>query len=501
MDVIILGFQTIFSDIGILGMLVFGVFLGIFFGVVPGLTATLGVTLMIPFTFTMTPEQGLAVLVGIFVGGISGGTITTILLNIPGTPSSIATCYDGYPMASRRGMPGEALSIGIFASLVGGTFSAMVLFTLAPMIARVALRLMSWELFTLCLLALVVVAFMNGDDMIKGLLGTVIGMLLATVGMDAIVGSSRFTFGRWELMAGFQATGLMMGLFAIREILNQLPTLNKPRPVMKVKKVSFLPPFRLINLESWRAMLIGSITGSVIGVLPGIGQNAAAIISYNQAKGISKNPGQFGTGCVPGLVAAEVSNNACNGGALVPLITLGIPGDMVTAALIGGLLIHNVQPGPRLFHDNPAIVGTIMGVYFLSNILMYVMQLGLLKFFIKTLEVSLSYLFPVIIIFCVLGVFAMNNLAFDVWVLIIFGIMGYILHAFGIDLVSLVLGFILGPLVERYFKMAMMLNEGDITSVTNYPIALVFLAITAVFFVWPIFKSIRRHVIAAKDNA
>ena len=493
MDVIVLGFQAIFYDFATFGILVFGVFLGILFGVIPGLTATLGVMLMIPFTFTMTPEQGLAVLVGIFVGGISGGTITTILLNIPGTPASIATCYDGYPMAAKRGKPEVALSIGIFSSLVGGLISAMALFTLAPMIARVAMLLQSWELFALCFLALIVVAFMNGDDMLKGLLGCTIGMLLATVGMDIIAGASRFTFGRWELMAGFQATGLMMGLFAIREVLNQLPNLNKPRPVMKVRKVSFLPPFKEINFEGWRAMLLGSITGTIIGVLPGIGQNAASIISYNQAKGMSKNPEQFGTGCVPGLTSAEVANNACNGGGLVPLITLGIPGDMVTAALIGGLLIHNLQPGPRLFHDHPGIVGTIMVTYLLANIFMYFMQLGLLKFFIRALELRLSYIFPAVVIFCILGVFALNNLVFDVWVLIIFGIMGYILHSFGIDLVSLILGFILGPLVERYFQMGMMLNEGDLSSILNHPIAVTFLAISLLFFVLSMLKTALRQ--------
>lgn len=493
MDVVILGFQTIFSDITILLMLIFGVFLGVLFGVIPGLTATLGVILVIPFTFTMTPEQGMAILIGIFVGGISGGTIPTILLNIPGTPSSIATCFDGYPMAAKRGKPGEALSIGIFSSLVGGTMSAIVLFTLAPIVSNVAMRLMTWELFALCLMALVIVAFMNTDEMIKGLLGCVIGMLLASVGMDPILGASRLTFGHWELMRGFQATGLMMGLFAIREILTQLQSLDKPRPIMKVRNVSFLPPFKEINWESWRAMLLGGVTGTAIGVLPGIGQNAASIISYNQAKALSKDKKQFGTGCTPGLTSAEVANNACNGGGLVPLITLGIPGDIVTAALIGGLLIHGLQPGPRLFFDHPAVVGTIMGVYFLSNILMYVMQLGLLKFFIRALEISRSYIFPAVIVFCIIGTFALNNLVFDIWILIIFGIMGYILHKFGIDLVTLILGFILGPMVEQYFNTGMMLNEGNFLSILNHPIAVTFLAISAFFLIIPFILKLLKH--------
>ena len=494
----VLGFQTLFSTPSVFMLMVFGVFMGIIFGAIPGLTATLGVTLMIPFTFTMSAEQGLALLVGIFVGGIAGGLITAILINIPGTPASIATVWDGYPMA-KKGKADEALALGVFGSLVGGTVSAIALFTFAPLIAKVALQMQSWEMFAVCLMGLVVVSVMTSEDVIKGLLGVFLGLLLGTVGMDVMLGTSRWTFGHWQLMNGIQATALMMSLFAIREILDQVISLHVVKTRMELKKVSFIPPFREIKKEGWRAMGIGSLTGTIIGILPGIGQNVAAILSYNQVKTISKYPEKFGTGIPEGIVSCESANNAVNGGALIPLITLGIPGDLVTAALIGGLMIHNLQPGPRLFVDNPAVVGTIMAVYFMANIVMYIMELGLLKVFVKIIQVRLSYLFPAVIVFCVLGVYALNNLTFDIWILIIFAIAGYILNQFEINLVTLILGFILGPLIEKYFKIGMTLTEGRFSGILERPIAVTFLVIAVLFLFFPaVSKQIKKH--AAKKR-
>ena len=485
MEAIILGFQTLFSTPSVFFLMVGGIFMGIIFGAIPGLTATLGVTLMIPFTFSMGAEQGLALLVGIFVGGISGGLITAILINIPGTPASIATVWDGYPMA-KNGRAGRALSLGVFASFVGGTLSAIALFTFAPLIAKVALKMQSWEMFSVCLMGLVVVSVLTSEDVIKGLLGVFIGLLLGTIGMDMILGTSRWTFGHWQLMNGIQATALMMSLFAIREILDQIVHIHKPRERMQLEKVSFLPPFKDIKKESWRAMGIGGITGTIIGILPGIGQNVAAILSYNQVKSLSKYPEKFGTGIAEGIVSCESANNAVNGGALIPLVTLGIPGDLVTAALIGGLMIHGLQPGPRLFLDSPGVVGTIMVVYFLANVVMYIMELGLLKVFVKIIQVKLSYLFPAVIIFCVLGVYALNNLTFDIWILIIFAVVAYILNQFQIDLVTIILGFILGPIIEKYFKVGMNLTEGKFSGILDRPIAVAFLIIAVLFLFTPL---------------
>jgi putative tricarboxylic transport membrane protein len=358
----------------------------------------------------------------------------------------------------------------------------------------------SWELFAVCLMGLAIVAVMTSEDVIKGLLGTFIGLLLGTIGMDVILGSSRWTFGHWQLMNGIQSTALMMSLFAIREILDQVVHIHEVRPKMSLKKVSFIPPFKELTRDAWKALGIGSIYGTLIGILPGIGQNASTILAYNQAKAVSKHPEKFGTGVPEGICSCESSNNAVNGGALIPLVTLGIPGDMVTAALIGGLMIHNLQPGPRLFIDNPQVVGTIMVVYFLANIVMYVMELGLMKAFIKIIEVKLCYLFPAVIIFCVLGVFALNNLVFDIWILIAFGIIGYILNQFQIDLVSIILGFILGPLIEKYFKTGMILAEGKFSAILEHPIAVTFLVIAVLFLFFPAISGLVKKNLLKKNK-
>ncbi len=487
MEAIIVGFSEIFSDPMCLVLLAGGIFLGIVFGCIPGLTATLGVTLMIPFTYSMTPVQGLTLLIAIYVGGISGGLITATLINIPGTPSSIFTCYDGYPMA-HNGKPGQALSIGVFASLIGGTVSAMALFFIAPPLSKISLIFGNWEYFSVALLGLAVVITMASDDLVKGLIGALLGIVCGSIGIDAVSGAQRLTFGSWQLMSGLQSTALMMGLFAICEILVQSHTLGKEKKDIHLGKMSFLPPIREMKGCSV-PILLGCLYGTGIGILPGIGQNAATLITYNQAKKLSKHPERFGHGSPEGICASETSNNAVNGGALIPLVTLGIPGDLTTAALIGGLMIHGLQPGPLLFKTNIDVVGAIMVAYFLSNIVMYVMELGLIRIFVKAVNIKFSYLFPVILMFCLLGTFALNNRTFDLWVLIISGVAAYILTQFKVDMAPVILGYILGPLVEKYFRMAMTAENGNFGAVLQRPIALVCLGVAVLFLLAPIFSA------------
>ncbi len=494
MNAIIAGFTALFSDPISLALLFFGIFFGIVFGCIPGLTATLGVALMIPFTFTMTPIQGLTLLVAIYVGGISGGLITATLINIPGTPSSIFTCYDGYPMA-KSGKPGQALAIGVFASLIGGTFSAVALFAIAPQLAKVSLIFGNWEYFAVAFLGLMVVVTMSSNDFLKGLIGALIGLIVGCIGLDAVSGVSRLTFGAWQLQSGLQSTALMMGLFAIREIFNQSRDLGKPKMKIHLGKISFLPPLSEMK-DCLKPLTLGCLIGTGIGILPGIGQNASTLISYNQAKAMSKHPEKFGHGSAEGICASEVSNNAVNGGALIPLITLGIPGDLTTAALIGGLMIQGLQPGPLLFTQNIDIVGTIMVSYFLANIVMYVMELGLMNIFVKAVNVKFSILFPAIVMFCVLGVFALNNRTFDIWILIVTGILAYILDQLGVDMAPIILGFILGPLIEKYYRMGMISENGTFAMILQRPIAVVCLIISLLFVFVPLFsKKIRQKKI------
>ena len=468
-------------------LLIFGIFMGIVFGCIPGLTATLGVTPMIPFTYTMTPVQGLVLLISIYVGGISGGLITATLINIPGTPSSIFTTYDGYPMA-KSGHPAEALEIGVFCSFIGGTFSALALMFIAPQLSKVALIFGNWEYFAVALVGLAVVITMAADDLLKGLIGSIIGMVLACVGIEAVSGVQRLTFGNWQLMNGLNSTALMMGLFAICEIMTQCRDLAKGKQNIETGKMSVLPPLKEME-GCGMPIILGCLIGTGIGILPGIGQNASTLITYNQSKKLSKHPERFGKGSPEGIAASETSNNAVNGGALIPLITLGIPGDLTTAALIGGLMIHGLQPGPLLFSQNLDVVGAVMVSYFLANIVMYFMELGLMRIFVKAVNIKFSYLFPAIVMFCVLGTFALNNRTFDLWVLIGCGIMAYILQELGVELAPVILGFILGPLVEKYYRMGMTAENGNFASIFRYPIATVALIIAILFIVVPLFSS------------
>lgn len=486
MEVLVTGAQYIFTDPMTLLMLVFGVFFGIVFGCIPGLTATLGVILLIPFTYTMTPVQGLTLLIGIYVGGVSGGLITATLINIPGTPAAIYTTFDGYPMA-KSGRPAQALGLGVFASLIGGTFSAIVLIGIAPQLAKVSLVFDNWDYFAVTLMGLAIVISMKSDDMIKGLIGAIIGLLLGSVGIDVVTGVSRLTFGNWQLEGGISATALMMGLFAISEIFIQVRELHNKRTKIELKKVSMAPPWKELK-GTGKALGIGSLIGTFIGILPGIGQNAATILAYNQAKTVSKNPERFGKGSPEGICAAESSNNAVNGGALIPLITLGIPGDMVTAALIGGLMIHGLQPGPIFYTQHPEIVGGIMIAYFVANIIMYFMELGLMKAFVRMVNVKLSLLFPAIIMCCILGVFTLNNRIFDIWILVIFGIVSFFLIHLGIDMAPVILGFILGPIIEKYMRTGLIAANGNFADIFTRPIADVCLALSVLILVLPIVR-------------
>lgn len=487
MEAIFGGITAIFSDPMCLALLVFGVFLGIVFGCIPGLTATLGVTLMIPFTYGLTSVQGLTLLIAIYVGGISGGLITATLINIPGTPSSIFTCYDGYPMA-KSGKPGQALSIGVFASLIGGTVSTLALFFIAPPLSKVSLIFGNWEYFAVALLGLAVVITMASDDLLKGIIGALVGIVCGSIGLDAVSGAQRLTFGSWQLMSGLQSTALMMGLFAVCEILIQCRDLGKEKKDIKLGKMSFLPPIKEMK-DCALPVGLGCLYGTCIGILPGIGQNAATLITYNQAKKMSKHPERFGHGAAEGICASETSNNAVNGGALIPLITLGIPGDLTTAALIGGLMIHGLQPGPLLFTTNLDVVGAIMVSYFLANIVMYVMELGLMRIFVKAVNIKFSYLFPAILMFCLLGTFALNNRSFDLWVLIISGIGAYILTQFKVDMAPVILGYILGPLVEKYLRMALTAENGNFGAIFQRPIAAGCLLVAVIFLLMPVFSA------------
>jgi putative tricarboxylic transport membrane protein len=346
-------------------------------------------------------------------------------------------------------------------------------------------------------MGLSIVSSTTGEDTVKGLMGAVIGLVLGTVGIDMLTGVQRLTFGSWQLQGGLNATVIMMSFFAIREITTQVNGLGQREKMVLKKKLSFLPPLKEMK-DCWPALGIGTVIGTWVGILPGIGQTPATILAYQQVKNISKHPEEFGTGVPEGIVVSESADNACNGGALIPLITLGIPGDGVTIALIGGFMIHGIQPGPLLFTQNIDLVGVIMVVYFLSNFVMYFMQIGLMQAFIRMVNVAYSYLFPAIVVFCLLGVFALNNRIYDLGILIVFAIVGYILHELHIDMVSLILGFVLGPMVENHLRRGLIASNGNFGEVLTRPVATVFLIVSLIFLFWPFVKKGIQLVIPRK---
>ena len=467
--------------------LIIGVFFGMVFGAIPGLTAALAVTLILPFTYAMVAQNGLTTLIAIYVGGISGGLVSAILLNIPGTPSSLVTCFDGSPMA-RKGRAADALSLGVFASLFGGLFSTLALVVIAPQLAKIALMFGPWEYFAMGVMGLsVVVSLCSSTDVLKGLIGAIIGLLIGSVGMDAVSGVARFTFGKWQLAAGLQNLPTLMGLFALAEILTQLSGLHQSGKILQTQKVPFLPKKEFVT-KHLRNYSVSSAIGTVIGILPGVGQSTACMIAYNQARSTSKTPEVFGTGCEDGVIASESANNAVCGGALIPMLTMGIPGDTVTAILLGGLVVHGLQPGPLLFSANKDIIGVVFIAYFLANIVMYVMFMKLMKVFIKLLTIPMKYMFPILLVVCSLGSFTLNNRIFDIWVLFSIGILGYILTHCGFSLPPVVLGYILSTIIESNFRTALIGARGNPAEVLTRPIALGLLAIAVIMLVWPFVK-------------
>jgi len=485
------GFGFFLSDPFVFILVLFGVFFGMIFGCIPGLTAALGVSLLLPFTYTMSAGQGIAMLIGIYVGGISGGLYGATLLNIPGTPASLVTCFDGHPMA-KKGFASEALTIGIFSSFLGGMVSMVLLATIAPMLAKIALMFGPWEYFSLGIMGLSVVVGLVSQDMIKGLIAAVIGVLLAMVGMDPVMGINRFTMGLWQLSAGFPILATLMGFFAFAEILSQLKGLGVKAEIIPVqKKIRIFPPWETIK-KSLKALTTGSLIGTGVGILPGVGQTTGSLLAYNQMRQMSKTPELFGTGHHEGIAVAETANNAVNGGALVPMMTLGVPGDVVTSILLGGLIIHGLQPGPLLFRTNTELVGTMFVSFFFSNIIMFIMALVLVGVFIRMLRTPIHYLFPVILVMCVLGTFAVNNRVFDIWVLFGCGLLGYLVTQSGFPLPPIILGYILGPIIEMNFRTAIVSSRGDITEILHQPISVGLLIVALFFMVLPLLSILRK---------
>lgn len=462
--------------------LILGTALGIVVGAIPGLTASMLIALTLPLTFHMDPVAAVTLLIGEYVGGISGGLITAILLRMPGTPSSIVTTFDGYPM-SQSGRPERALALGIMASVFGGIVSWMFLASMSPSLARFALQFGPWEYFTLVLMALVMLAVLAQGSLAKGLLGAALGMAFALPGIDSSIGQARLTFGSPTLLSGFGLLPVLIGAFAISQILRDANSADTSLKVDPPKKR--LPVYWSDLRTHGPNMLRSSLIGTWIGLLPGIGGNIGALVSYSTTKQLSRTPEKFGTGHEPGVVSGETANNASIGGALIPLITMGIPGSVTEAILIGALTIHNLQPGPLLFQNAPEIAYGIIAAYLVANILMLLMMWGAVKQIARVVQIPRAALLSVILLFCVVGSYAVNSSFDDVWVMVAFGVVGLTLEAARVPLGPFVIGFVLSPIAEEQLRASLMMTDGDVTAILQRPYALLFLALAALTVAWP----------------
>ncbi|MDO5416311.1 MAG: tripartite tricarboxylate transporter permease [Lachnospiraceae bacterium] len=473
-------------------LMVAGVAIGIIFGSIPGLSASMAVALMLPLTFSMTPSMGLNTLVAVYIGGISGGLISAILLNMPGTASSIATCFDGHPMA-KRGEAMKALGLGIVFSALGSIFSFIILTFCAPLLADVALKFTPAENFGICFFALTMVAILSSGNIIRGMLAGMLGLIFTLVGMAPIDGTARFTFGSTNLMAGFDTLPTLIGIFAISDILITAESMgNGKMETLEVKKVrgfGFSMKEFVYHLPNFfRSALIG--TG--IGILPGIGGSTSGMLAYVTAKNMSKHPEEFGKGCPDGVVATESANNATIGGAMIPLLVLGIPGDGVTAMMLGGFLIHGLSAGPLLFVKNADVVYGIFAACMVCTLIMLVVEWTCIKGFVQVLKVPKHILLPLILILCCVGAYATNNRIFDVQSILLFGAIGYIFHKFSLPTTPFVLCFLIGKMLETYLRRGIMQYK-SFGAFFHRPIFVAFFGIAIGVLLWSLFKEYRAY--------
>lgn len=457
-----------------------GVLLGIVVGAIPGLTATMLIALSLPFTFSMDPIPAISMLVGMYVGGVSGSLITAIILRMPGTPASVITTLDGYPMA-QRGEAGKALALAIWASFFGGLISWVFLVLLSEPLSRMAVRFSKFDYFALVAMALLLIVFLSKGNMLRGLISGALGILAATPGSDPISGSFRFTFGIQWLENGFPLLAVLIGLFAGNQILQEVQGLSrraKDRPNTNARMS--LNPRALIR--HWINILRSSVLGTWIGVLPGVGANVGSAFAYSVARSFSRKPDDFGKGSEEGLVASESANNATVGGALVPLVALGIPGSVVDAILLGGLVIHGVQPGPFLFRNDPGMVYAIFNAAFIGNVIMLLAMLVLTRHIAKIAMIPKEYLLPPLVIMCVVGTFAISNAWSTVFVMLLFSFVGFGLERSGYALAPFVIGFILAPIAEENLRSATMFTDGAIMPLLLTPVPIAVIIISTIMF-------------------
>ncbi|MCI3926995.1 tripartite tricarboxylate transporter permease [Paenibacillus sp. TRM 82003] len=471
--------------------LTIGVLVGIIAGCIPGLTYTMAIMLAFPFTFGMDPISGITLMIGIYIGGLSGGLISGILIGIPGTPSSVTTTFDGFPMG-KQGEAGRALGIGIMSSAFGTVFGALCLFLLGPLIAGISLQFGPWEIFALVLFALTLIAGLSGKSLTKGLIAGCLGLMIATIGYDP-TGQLRFDFGSTELSGGIASLPVLIGLFAVSQLFKNIEEIRKQTDgnVKLQVRVPLMQVVKDMWTERWNAMR-SSLIGTFIGALPAAGAETATFISYDQAKKFAKEKKKYGSGHPGGIVASETSNNAVAGGAFIPSITLGIPGDVAQAVMFGVLILHGITPGPGLFQNQPLLVNSIFVAIFLSAFVMLVLQTLLLPILIRISVIPNMILVPAILVMSCVGTYALNNQMFDVWCVVVFGLLGYALEKMDVPLGPVILGLILGPKAEDELIKAFQMNP-SVAEFFVRPISLLFLVLAVGSVVYTLYQRRRER--------
>jgi len=501
MDVVsglIHGFGVALQPLNLLWCFV-GVVLGTVVGVMPGLGPPATIAMLLPLTFLMNPASAIIMLAGIYYGAKYGGSTTSILLNVPGESASVATCLDGYQMA-RKGRAGAALGIAAIASFVAGTVGVVGIMLVAPPLARVALAFSSPEYFGLMALGLAMVVLLAGRSMVKALLATLVGLWLAGIGTDLFSQTSRFTFGQLELLSGIDFVVVAIGVFAIGEVLANMEGRDaaKALPVPKGWR-NLLPTLQDLK-DSRFAFVNGSVVGFFIGVLPGAGSTIASFISYGLEKAVSKRPEEFGKGVVEGVAAPEGANNAETGGALIPMLTLGIPGSSTTAVLLAALVLWGFKPGPLFIPENPALFWGLVASMYIGNLMLLVLNMPLVPLFAQVLRTPAHVLYPVILGISVVGVYSTSGSLFDVWLLAAFGLLGYLMRKLDYPSAPLILGLVLGAPLERALRQSLMMSDGNISILVSRPVSAVMLSLALLILLIPVFGKLNRWRLQAIEK-
>ncbi len=461
-----------------------GCLVGTFVGVLPGLGPAASISLLLPITFKLPPESAIIMLGGLYYGTMYGGSTTSVLINVPGEAASVVTCLDGYRMAL-KGRAGPALGIAAFGSFIAGTFGTMMIMLLAPPLAGIALKFGPPEFVGLVFLGLTMVTYLSSGSMAKALMMAVMGLLISYIGTDIVTGRERFTLGIATIAGGFDIVPIAMGLFGISEVLLNLERSEEVRDVFRTKLKNLLP-----NLQDWKdssgPIARGSIFGFLLGLIPGGGGLIASFVSYALEKKIAKNPESFGKGDIRGVAGPESANNAGAQGAFIPMLTLGIPCNVVIAILMGALMIHGVTPGPRLLEDHPRIFWGVVGSMYVGNSMLLLLNLPLIGIWVRLLKVPYAILFPFIFLFCLIGAYTIGSNIQDVYIMLFFGILGYLMKKYDYEPAPMVLAFVLGPMFENAFRQSLIISRGNPIIFLTRPIAGFFIILSFAFLVSPL---------------